>query len=65
MTVMPIVAVAGANCDADILRVGGSCGANGSKTQNSGSDYNVFHAYPPNASCWETKRLSAAFSSTI
>jgi hypothetical protein len=59
MTMMPVVTVAGTNRDAEIFRLCGSCGANNGKTQNGGSDCNVFHAYPPNASCWETKRLSA------
>src|SRR5262245_32035860 len=58
MTMPPvIVIVAGANRDAEIFRLCGSRGANGGKTQNGGSDCNVFHAYPPNASCWETKRF--------
>src|SRR5262245_65645017 len=50
-----IVIVAGADRDTEIFRLCGSCGTNGRKTQNDGSDCNVFHAYPPNASCWERK----------
>jgi hypothetical protein len=65
MTMMSVVAIAGANRDADILSLCGSCGANDSKTQNGGSDCNVFHACPPNASCWETKRFHVRFGSTI
>src|SRR6187455_462260 len=58
MAVMPIVAVAGANCNADILRLGGSSAANSSKAENGGGDCNVFHAYPPNASCGRQNDLA-------
>src|SRR5262245_8922995 len=53
-----IVIVAGADRHAEIFRLCGSCGANGRKTQNDGSDCNVCHAYAPNASCWERKPVA-------
>jgi hypothetical protein len=47
-----------ADADAEIFGLCSSCGVDGDKTQYGGSDCNVFHAYPPNASCGRQNGLA-------